>query len=236
MNGDSAALCKCHIFGSSSGRKDSIWFKPLDFWTINCRKTNMKTWSQTSQELDPPRIFVVPEFLASFLRSTWESLELRILQTNAPGNELLNEMDQLRIQATDPTFLTYAAMSTDKNATNYTAKKGKYGAEKKCSKRKKTQITFSIAPISYPIWIQSANLVTRKNRKPEFTGLRQDRLVRTCSRRGSTQGWAMSCHINVFKKPIPNEYFCIQVFWINFTPCAGQIDVKLTGTNQFGRA
>ena len=62
-------------------------------------------------------------------------------------------MDQLRLQATDPTFLTQAAMSTDNNATNYTAKKGKYGAEKKCDKRKKKHFTFSIAQISYPIWI-----------------------------------------------------------------------------------
>ena len=78
--------------------------------------------------------------------------------------------------------------------------------------RKVSTVTFSIAQIS-------SNL--------EFTGLRPDQLVRTCTRCGSTQGWAMSCHVNVFKKPSLNEYFCIQAFWINFTPCAGQIDVKL---------
>ena len=181
-----------------------------------------RTWP--SKEICSAWVFSV---LSAAHGNHWSQLKLRILLS---PRKWAAEMDQLRLQATDPTFLTQAAMSTDKNATNYTAKKGKYGAEKKCSKRKKKTLHVFHRSNFLP------NLDTRKNRKPEFTGLRPDQLVRTCTRRGSTQGWAMSCHINVFKKPIPNEYFCIQAFWINFTPCAGQIDVKLTGTNQFGRA
>ena len=125
---DSVGLCKCHIFGGSSGRKDAIWFKPLDFWTINCRKTNMKTWSQTSQELDPPRIFVVPEFLASFLRSTWES-HVRWESSKRTPRKWAAEWDGSAETPSHGPHLTQAAMFTDNNATNYTAKKGKYGAE-----------------------------------------------------------------------------------------------------------